>query len=375
MAELPEILEVYKTARAGERMTLATVVKVRGSAYRRPGARMLITSDGRTIGAISGGCLESDVAERARKVLATGQAVVVTYDATTEHDLVYGLGMGCNGVTIVLIEPVEAGNTNGPLEFLAECRARRQAGVIATVLQKEGFGLWPVGARLMLDAEGRLTGDTECEDLSQMLLAEMRQIFCHRRSEAREISIGPGTKEVFFEFVPPPVSLVIFGAGYDALPLASFAKQLGWQVTVVDHRPAYATSERFPTADTVLCAHPGPLPESVVMDADTVAMLMTHNYLHDKEWLGLLLPCPLQYIGILGPRTRTERLLGELRAEGRVGDRSYLERLNYPAGLDIGAETPEEIALAVLAEVRAVLTGRSGGRLTSHNGPIHPIDS
>ncbi|HZT41861.1 MAG TPA: XdhC family protein [Chthonomonadaceae bacterium] len=372
MAELPAILEVYNTASTGERMALATVVKVQGSAYRRPGARMLITSEGRTVGAISGGCLESDVVEHAKRVLVSGQAIVITYDGAAEEDNVYGLGMGCNGVTSVLIEPVQAGKREGPLAFLAECQARRQAGVLATVIQSEGDGLPSIGMRLMLDSEGRLTGETECEDLVRALLAEMQQVFCRRRSTTQEMKLGSGTAELFFEFVPPPVSLMIFGAGYDALPLASLAKQLGWQVTVVDHRPAYATPDRFPAADAVVCTHPGPLPESVVMNSETVAMLMTHHYLHDKEWLRTLLPLPLRYLGILGPRARTERLLGELQAEGVAWDLSSLQRLYYPAGVDIGAETPEEIALAILAEMRAVLAGRSGGLLKTHTGPIHP---
>ena len=370
MAELPAILDVVNAATAGERLALATVVMVRGSAYRRPGARMVITAEGRTVGAISGGCLESDVAEHAKRVLASGRAMAITYDGTAESDGVFGLGMGCNGVTTLLIEPVVAGDPEGPLAFLAYCRARRQAGVIATVIHSEGDDP-PVGARLMLDSEGGLTGVKHREGFVQALTAEMRQVFCRQRSEVREIAIGTAMADVFFEFVPPPVSLVIFGAGYDALPLASFAKQLGWQVTVVDHRPAYTTPERMPTADAVVCAHPGPLPKQVSLGTETVGMLMTHHYLHDKEWLRTLLPLPLRYLGILGPRTRTERLLGELQAEGTAADFSSLGWLHYPAGLDIGAETPEEIALAILAEIRAVLAGRSGGMLTTHAGPIH----
>ena len=370
MAELTAILEVIDAAPPGERMALATVVKVQGSVYRRPGARMLITGTGRTVGAISGGCLESDVAEHAKRVLASGQAIVITYDGTTDEDSVYGLGMGCNGVTNVLIEPVEVGRPDGPLAFLEACRSRRQAGVMATILQSESGGP-EVGAHWMLSSDGQLVGDTEQTDFVQALAAEMRQVLCRRRSEVKALTPGAAV-EIFFEFVSPPVSLVIIGAGYDALPLASFAKQLGWQMTVVDHRSAYATPERFPVAEAVHCMHPGPLPESIAMDADTFVMIMTHHYLHDKEWLRTLLPQPLRYLGILGPRARTERLLRELQTEGMAKEVTSLERLHYPVGIDIGAETPEEIALAILAEMRAVLAGRSGGLLKAQHGPIHP---
>lgn len=374
MSELPAILERWRQARAGERLALATVVKARGSVYRRPGARMLITAQGSTVGAISGGCLESDVCEHALRVLASGKPVVIHYETGSEGEILYGVGLGCGGSIDVLIEPVKAGDAHSPLAFLSTCLVRRQAGVIATIVKSGDADRFLLGARLMLSQEGSLIGDWEGGELLQPVMAAMDQVLRLRRSEVRDLAVAEGRVEICFEFVPPPVSLVIFGAGHDAQPLASFAKQLGWHVTILDHRPAYATSERFPAADTVVCADPGALPETIRLDTETIVMIMNHHYLQDREWLQTLLPQPVRYLGVLGPRARTERLLGELQAEGRLLEETWRARLYYPAGIDIGAETPEEIALSILAEMRAVIAGRSGGRLRDYSGPIHAPD-
>jgi len=180
-----------------------------------------------------------------------------------------------------------------------------------------------------------------------------------------------GPTDVFVEVIEPPVPLLVFGSGPDAVPLVRLARELGWHVTVADERPAAASGGRFPGADATLTCAPEAVPERAGLDARTVAVLMTHNYLQDLRLLEVLLPLPVRYLGILGPKRRTERMLGDLRKQGLEPSEDWLGRLHSPAGLDIGADTPEGIALAIVAEINAVLAGRTGGPLRERDGPIY----
>ncbi len=373
MKELRDILDaVVEVRRQGERAALATVVKVRGSTYRRPGARMLLRPDGTMVGSISGGCLEGDILEKARPVLAGGTPRLATYDMTSDDDIVWGLGLGCNGVVYVLIEPLPAGGPADPMAFLDECLSHERVGVMATVFRVEGHLGAHVGDRWMVRGDGQLWGSTlQDPALSEALRPDVDEARQTGRSRVRTYTLPDGEAEVFIEVVQPPVPLVVFGAGHDAIPVVRFAKALGWRVTVVDSRPAYATRDRFPEADEVVLAHPEDVPGSVRLDERTFAVVMTHNYLQDLKLLEVLLPSPVRYLGVLGPRSRTDKLLGDLRAKGRAPSEAQLGRLYSPVGVDIGAETPEEIALSILAEIQAVLAGRSAGLLRDRKGPIH----
>jgi xanthine/CO dehydrogenase XdhC/CoxF family maturation factor len=184
-----------------------------------------------------------------------------------------------------------------------------------------------------------------------------------------------GRFEFFFENINPPLNLIIFGAGYDAVPLADFAKNLGWRVTVVDHRAAFASAERFPDVDELIVSHPENLPENLKIDEDSVSVLMTHNYEKDREIMKFLLKRDLRYIGALGPGRRTEKLLEELKADGFEFENEKLARLYAPVGLDIGADTPEAIALSIVAEIKSVLAKRRGGFLRERKGSIYGRNS
>ena len=367
MKTLQSIGQLAAEARPGDVLAMATVMHVRGSAYRRPGARMLMNAAGRSAGMISGGCLENDVRERAHEVIATGKPILVTYDSTAPDDIVFGLGLGCNGIVQILIEPLIAGDETGLLAFFAACVARRQMGRIATIFQSEKS---PLGARVLRWPDGRVT--STCHDPAlTSALAQALQENATRRNAVRGVALPDGSNAgVLLETVAPPVPLTIFGAGDDAIPLAQMAKLLGWHVTVIDHRPAYATPARFPTADAVHCLRPESLsscPE-VVFPPESLVMIMTHHFSHDRALLRALLPRPLRYFGILGPKSRTQRLMD--------GNEDNLSRLHAPAGLDIGAETPEEIAVSILGEMQTVLTQRPGGLLRDRNAPIHdPVDA
>jgi len=310
---------------------LATLVRVEGSSYRRPGARLLLTADGRRIGAISGGCLEADLVERARGVRARGVAEVVIYDTTAENDLVWGVGLGCHGVVRVLLERIEA-----PPAWAAELRAA--AGARRTVrLRVRHDGPDPLrwGTRLAASAEG-----------------------------------APAAGE-WEQPVPPPPALFILGAGEDAPPLATLAATLGWHVTVADPRPAFVTRERFPAATRVLAAPPEQLIPLLDPGPDALVVVMTHHYVHDRPLLGALLGRPLAYVGLLGPRRRAARILADLAATAPAAAAELGRRLRAPVGLDLGADGAEQVALAILAEMQAVLGGRDGRPLREREGPIH----
>jgi xanthine dehydrogenase accessory factor len=371
MKELPEILDACRNeSAAGRPSALATVVKVEGSAYRRPGARMLVASDGSRIGSVSGGCLEADVALHAHQVAETGVSEYVLYDARTSNgDVVAELG--CKGAVGVLIEPADRPCVLASLQFLAGFARERGEGAQVTVFRVEGDCPVHVGDRLMQRGQGAPQGDSDAPDLTRLLLPHLAQAVRERQAQTRTLSFPAGSAEALIEPARSPISLLLFGAGQDAVPLAQMASLLGWQVTIVDHRPSMLSSERFSGIRTLLVSRPEQRKELLVPDARTAAVIMSHNYLQDLAWLRHLLPSPLRYIGLLGPRKRADQMRADLGREGIAPNSEVLSRLYSPTGLDIGSETPEEIALAILAEIQAAMQDRSGGFLRERKGPIH----
>ena len=255
MKELREILAAYEALRRqGRPAALATVVAVSGSSYRRPGARMLLATDGWVAGGVSGGCLEGDVLQRARVVMESGVADIVTYDTTEDGDIVFGVGLGCRGVIQILIEPLTGDRPD--LEFLAVLTTRREAGVCATVFRCEGGASARLADRLLLSETGNVYDGLTDAELAARVRVDAGDVLASGRSCAREYALSTGSVSVFLEALVPPQPLIVFGAGHDAPPLVRLAKELGWHVTVADPRPAYATSERFPQADAVVVCPP-----------------------------------------------------------------------------------------------------------------------
>lgn len=373
MRELEVIVAETEGLRAsGKSAVLATVVGVEGSAYRLPGARMLITDAGWIAGSISGGCLESDVILRAAGVIRANEAVVVTYDTTSDEDIVFGVGLGCRGIIRVLIEPVTL-ETKEPdlVRFIRRCLERRQTGIVATITEIEGHIAARPGSRLVLQADGASMANIADDALRSALEAHVKGMQTPAKPALVTFTLPEGVAEVFVEIIQPPLPLVIFGAGHDAIPVVRLAKAQGWHVTVVDHRPAYATPARFPLADQVILSSLGEMPARVNLDSETFALVMTHNYLHDLNLLQRLLPSPVRYLGLLGPRRRTEQLLAEMERQGVRVTPEQLQRFHAPVGLDIGAEGPEGVALSVLAEMQAVIAKRAGGYLRERTISIH----
>ena len=356
MHDLRAILTAFDALRPGDVAVLGSVVRAEGSTYRRPGARMLVRPDDTIVGLVGGGCLEGDLLAHAVEVRISGQPRLVRYDTTREEDLVWGLGLGCAGIVEVLLEPVSA-DRPGPLGWLRTWADARATGVFATVLDGERLA-----ERWALHPEGRIEGP----DAPEALLTALHEA----RADARSRRIATPIGDVAIEVARPPLRLVVFGAGPDAVPVVRIATELGWNVEVADPRPAYALPERFPGARV----HHLPAMRAVAgvgVEADTHALVMTHHYLHDRAILGNLLASPARYIGVLGPRKRTEDLLADLAAQGVALDEESVARVHGPAGLDLGAEGPEAIAVSLVSEVLAVSEGRRGGWLRERKGPIY----
>lgn len=367
MKEIRDILALFGRAQ-GHSACLATVVETSGSTYRRPGARMLVLDDGRSAGSISGGCLEADVVERGRR-LELGENALVTYDNRSGEDLVWGLGLGCNGVVTVLLERVDFDG----LAYLAGIVERDQTVAIATAIRVTGQIGIARGTRLVVSESGWDDDSSahRASDALSLLFESARLALQSGNSCTATHRAEGGEFTAFVDVVKPTQRLVVFGAGQDSVPLVRMAALLGWSVTLVDPRPAYATHERFPDAREHIVARPETVGARIHLGAGDAVVLMTHNYTFDLHLLGWALASDAAYVGVLGPKRRIEKLFLDLQSDGVESSRAACARVHAPIGLDIGAETPEEIALAILAEARAVLAGRRGGFLRDRCGAIH----
>ena len=309
--ELKDLVAAWENLRDKQQAVLATVVRTEGSTYRKVGARMLFSPEGSLAGSVSGGCLEADLLGQAGRVAESGSRIVV-YDSTAESDIVWGFGLGCNGIVTILLQPYP--QAAQVMEVLKAVATTRTAAILETTL------------------EGPLLGS-------------------FRVLESQE----PRSDQVLVERIEPPKRIVLFGAGFDAPPLVRISQEIGWDMTVLDHRPE--TLSKLAAVDTVE-ARPGHAPEELLRDADA-AVVMTHNYLNDLQILRQLSAFSIPYVGLLGPTARRQRLQAELT---QTGCRAM--SIASPIGLDIGASGPHEIALAIVAEIQAHLTNRAGGRLS-----------
>ncbi|TXK37008.1 XdhC family protein [Pontibacter qinzhouensis] len=376
MKELEDIVRAYEIAQANKLKTaLATVVHVQGSSYRRPGARMLVTENGELTGAISGGCLEGDALRKARLAMLQQKKMLITYDTSDEDDVTIGVGLGCNGIIQILIEPVDPTNPANPVAMLQAFLKERQVAVLITLFSMENrSGDQPGTCFFLSDKHAELSTQQD-NQAQETLYAEAREALESKTSLTKTYELAGSTFTGFVEVLVPQLALVIVGAGNDARPLVSIASLLGWNITVVDGRANYLTAARFPAAHKLLLAKPEQVLDQIQLDEQTVFVLMTHNYNYEIALLRLLLPLSWPYVGVLGPRKKLDRMLQELEEDGCHLPERALKHLHGPVGLDIGAETSEEIALSILSEIKAVLADRPGSPLRAKNGPIHEYTS
>ncbi len=370
MNELKNLIAAYQqTDFQQKKAALATVVRVKGSSYRGPGARMYLTNDGRWTGAISGGCLEGDALRKARTVMNSGLPQLITYDTTDDENPAFKVALGCNGVVDVLLEPVSAlHNPMTTLERLPSFSNGKPVAMATVFCSEVAEAL--AGEQILLSPDGFQVTEHGNRWLKELIAQDLQHCLSVKQSRTVEYSTDQGTLEVFLEVFEPDLTLAIYGGGFDARPLSAMAQLLGWGVSVADECVAHLIPQHFPGATLHACQTPH-LPSAMQHSAYTAVVLMSHNYHFDLSALKAALATEAPYIGILGPRKRTEKMFAQLETEGVFLTEADMARIYSPIGLDIGASSPEEIALSVLAEIKAAFSLRSGGSLRHRQGSIH----
>lgn len=362
MKELKDIILAYDRAVAQHKKTaLATVVKVEGSSYRRPGARMLVTEDGDLTGAISGGCLEGSALRKARLAMFQQQNKLEIYETTDEDDGRLGIQLGCNGTVYILFEPIIDEDEHNPIQLLKKALQQRKNSIIATVFSPNNSQL-QTGTCYFFNREEKISLSK-----SPAIEKDGQFLFSQQNSVVKEYA----DHSVLYQFIPPPIRLVILGAGNDAQPLTELASVLGWDIIIVDSRPLYCTTERFQKASQICRVKPSEVLTAVTIDEQTAVVVMTHNYNYDLAALEQLIHADCPFIGLLGPKKKFYKMLDDLTAKGIEINEEVLQKIHGPVGLDIGAETSEEIALSVLAEIKSVFSKRDGGSLKDRTIEIH----
>jgi xanthine/CO dehydrogenase XdhC/CoxF family maturation factor len=377
VAELPKtatgkiqklVADALERTPAGTPLVLATVVRVEGSTYRRAGARLLVSEERWLAGGVSGGCVERDLLRRAFHRTAHAPALVA-YDSRSDDEAGWALALGCNGLVEIFLERVVPGGAVHPVETPARWMRAGVAGVLATVVRAPAGTR--VGQRLALAAGEEPLADVEDPALRERLERDARAALEARRSAVRSYEVAGGVAEAFLEVLAPPLQLAVFGDGYDVPPLCALGVAVGWDTTLVSSRRTLAGASAAARCDELVVCQPDQVGARVRLRPGAAAVVMTHDLEHDLAILGALLDSPAAYIGLLGPRRRAETLLARIAAaRGPLSERD-LARVHGPVGLDLGAEGPEEIALAIAAEIQAVTAGRRGGLLREQAGPIH----
>ena len=344
-AVLGPLLPLFARERAaGRALALGVLVHTEGSTYRKPGALILIAAHGEYAGLISGGCLEGDLREHARAVIDSGEARVVNYDTRGEDDLLWGMGLGCEGVMQVLLLRVGPSNDWQPLAHLAAALAADERTAFGVVTESHSAGI-AVGSLVLPGTEVAAASTSGAQ--AAVTRAATQPATQWLEEPAWRLFVVP---------LSPPPRLLLCGAGPDTVPVVDFASRLGWKVTLADHRAAYAVRAHFPAAEQVLLAGGEALPERVDLTRYAAAVVMSHHLLSDLGYLRVLAGSPIPYIGLLGPATRRDRLLEQLGAAAA----SLQGRLHAPVGLRLGGRTPEAVALAIVAEVQSVLQALPG---------------
>lgn len=347
---------VARLADEGRRAAVATVVRIRGSAYRRPGAKMLIADDGALGGSVSGGCLEADVREVALSVIRTATPRLLHYETGDDDQTPWGLGLGCSGAVDIFVQPASAPDLREAAAAVGILLQGDAPFTVSTVVR----GSVGLGRVVVVGAEGKLAGSTGDAVLDRAVATRAQEILVAGESQLHELEMV----QVFTEVQLPPPNLLILGAGGDARPLAAYAAEAGFRVTVVDHRRAYLESGHYPVDTRLVHARCDDPSADLPLGPRTYAVVKTHSLAHDREWMRQLLASDVPYIGVLGPRARIEAVLRQLGAEGN-------DRVFGPVGLDLGAEGAEQIALSIVAELLAVWSGREPGHLREKEGAIH----
>lgn len=332
-------------------LILATVVATEGSTYRKPGAMLLANDAGEFAGLISGGCLESDLVAQARDVLETGEARRLDYDLKDDDELVLGLGLGCGGAVHLLLQRLAGADGFQPLGALFHALERGVACRLGLVVES-GDPALPPGAFVLEADDGVFLGP---DALLPSLHDASATPGIGGRARRAVLATDAGEVALLSVRIEPTPRVLICGAGTDVLPVVSQVLSLGWDCIVADHRPASLAPDRLPPGAAGVCTRPGRLADAVDLARIDAAVVMSHHVGHDADYLAQLATAPPPYLGMLGPRARKAQLLEDMGLPAL--------RVRGPVGLDIGAELPESIALAIVAEIHACLNDRDGRSL------------
>jgi len=367
--ETAEVLaRVAELAAAGRRAALATVVRISGSAYRRPGAKLLIEEAGGTLGSVSGGCLEADVREIAQVVMATGTPCLRHYDTGSDEDVVWGLGLGCNWRVDVFVQPATAGPFAEHAARLRTLLAGDLLFAVATVVDgpesPEGTAVPGLGAMRVIEADGGSAGSLGSAERDALAGERARGLMTAGGTLVQAAREGT----IFVEALAPPPHLVVCGAGDDARPLVSYAADAGFRVTLLDHRPALLAPELYPQAARLVLARPENPEIELPTAGRSLAVVKTHSLAHDREWTRRLLAAGYPYVGLLGPRARTASILRDI---GGGAPDALGERVFGPVGLDLGADGPRQVAVSIVAELLAFVARREPRHLSARQEAIH----
>jgi len=352
MKEINDIITAYKQLDlTHNKVALATVIYVEGSSYRRAGARMLVQDNGIWIGGISGGCLEGDALKKANHCIARNKIEVVRYDTSKEDEEQIGAGLGCNGIIDVLLSPIVQDDKNNPIHILESCVNDRKANCLVTIISSKLNGL----------SAGEMYKYSTESQFPEQLTADINSAKISGKSSVKNYE----NLSVFIEILLPALNVVLFGSSYDIYPLLKIGNELGWHMSVVTN-PSKASKKIKALSEKIY-----PKDTTIPYDDFTAFVLMAHDYKTDKNNLVMALETNVPYVGMLGPFKRKVKALNELRDHGQTFTSEQLQRLYNPIGLDIGSSTPEEISLAILAEIRAHFSGRNGKFLREKVGTIH----
>ena len=373
MKEIQQIINAYEIAKANEiACVLATVVHVDGSSYRRAGARMLVDMYGQMTGAISGGCLEGDALNKALFALQVAENKLVSYDTSDESDAVIGVQLGCNGIIQVLFEPIHFENPANPVELLKKAKSIATESIITTFFNLKRSEK-QIGTSVVFGNNGlSLLGQITLPDLEKVIQKDVAEAYESKASQFRAYISADKIHNAFHAYNAITPKLILIGAGNDAQILASMADTLGWEIYIADGRHTHATSDRFMPSCSVKVSKPESVLDVVEISEHTYFVLMSHNYNYDLAVLRAIIQTDKNpYVGILGPKVKYDRMLGELNEQGIVPKPEQLAAIHAPVGLDIGAETSSEIALSILAEIQQFKTKSLGQPLKEKSGPIH----
>jgi xanthine dehydrogenase accessory factor len=367
MKEIKSILSFYDEQKAGGlKAAMALVVRVEESSYRREGARMLVFESGLFEGGISGGCLEGDALKRSQMAIFKDKPSVVIYDTSKDDENQIGVGLGCNGLIEVLISPLNEADKN--ISILRHCAASRQPHIIATVVHvSQVHPDVALGDAFYYDCKTKSLEGCPHAELAANIADSAVEVMGRQKSKTVKYQLDEREVAVFIEWVPPQIHLAIYGDNYDVYPLLGLLEVMDWEVSLVGNL-SKLKKQKLRKGTGLFLKSEASRP---VIDDRTAILLMAHDYKTDLANLQAAISTDAPYIGVLGPKKRFHKMLTEMAAAGVELDEGQMNRIYAPSGLEIGANTPEEIAASIIAEILAVFSNKRGGSLREKVGPIH----